>query len=568
MTIEELKKLKESENKVEFKEAKGGNFSYNGGGKPDVSKRRRCILGYVVAFANEGGGMLVFGMEDNAPHKITGTNQNLGTTGELQEHIYSDTGIRIRTEELSDENNLRVFIIHIPSWPIGKVYKFEDVPLMRVGEELLPMSDKQYLKIIQEQEPDFSAKICENLKIEDLDNQAIHVLKSKYAQKQNNPSFRTLSAELVLTDLKLMRNNKLTYAALILLGKEEIIRENLAQARTVIEYRRTENQTQHSNRIEIQQPLFLAIDKIWDYLNQPASNPKHHLRQKAYIFDIPFFNEDVIREAVMNAIVHRNYHITSNIFIRQYPNKIEITNPGGFPLGVTKENILKVDSTPRSELLSEILLKTGLVEKSGQGVDKIFGITLLEGKNIPDYSQSDDFTVRLTISAEITDEAFHIWLNTEREKRNEDKQLGYFDIITLSEIKHGKSIGLDKDVLKRLEQENLIRKVSSKYLLNDEYYELAKVIAQIGKYSISEIKVISECFYQFEKPKMGDFEKAFQGLAERNQIKYIIEKLVDDKILVVEGVKKGTKYILNKEGMENDEPFIIIKKRILDNLKE
>ena len=73
MRIEELIKLKETEHKTEFKEAKGGNFSYNGGSKPTPQERRRCILGYVSAFANEGGGYLVFGINDKYPHQVVGT---------------------------------------------------------------------------------------------------------------------------------------------------------------------------------------------------------------------------------------------------------------------------------------------------------------------------------------------------------------------------------------------------------------------------------------------------------------------------------------------------------------
>lgn len=55
MTIETLKQLKESEHKVEFKEARN-NFPFNGGSHTEQEKRRKCLLGYVVAFANERGG--------------------------------------------------------------------------------------------------------------------------------------------------------------------------------------------------------------------------------------------------------------------------------------------------------------------------------------------------------------------------------------------------------------------------------------------------------------------------------------------------------------------------------
>ena len=84
--------------------------------------------------------------------------------GQLESDIYRDTGIRPDVYELyedaPDGSRKRVLVIEVPSRPVGKVFKFEDVPLMRVGEELKPMDDKTYLSIIQEQEPDFSELIC------------------------------------------------------------------------------------------------------------------------------------------------------------------------------------------------------------------------------------------------------------------------------------------------------------------------------------------------------------------------------------------------------------------------
>jgi ATP-dependent DNA helicase RecG len=219
MTIEELINLKEAEHKVEFKEAKNGGYSFNGGGKADPKDRRKCILSYVTALANEGGGYLIFGVHDKHPHQIVGTTQHLGAIGKLEQEIYAAKAIRVEIFELFEDDK-RVLIIKIPSRPPGKVFKFEDVALMRVGEELLPMSDEQYLKIVQEQEPDFSATICEGLLLEDLDEQAIINMKVAYAEKQNNSLFLTQNIKQCLIDLHLTKGEKLTYASLILLGKK------------------------------------------------------------------------------------------------------------------------------------------------------------------------------------------------------------------------------------------------------------------------------------------------------------------------------------------------------------
>lgn len=72
-TIQQLQQMRESEDRVEFKAGEGGNVSYDGRGKTNPKERRRCILGYVIALCNEGGGRLVIGMNDNYPHRVTGT---------------------------------------------------------------------------------------------------------------------------------------------------------------------------------------------------------------------------------------------------------------------------------------------------------------------------------------------------------------------------------------------------------------------------------------------------------------------------------------------------------------
>jgi ATP-dependent DNA helicase RecG len=244
MTIAELQCLKESEHKIEFKRAEH-NFPWNGGSHSDQRERRKCFLGYIVALANEGGGFIVLGMDDTLPHKVVGSDFGLNKLGELEDAVYEKLGIRIRAAELFDTENNRVVLTTIPPRPIGKIMKFEGVPLMRVGESLRNMSDEEMFAILSEQEPDFSAKICEGISIADLDEAAIKKMKESYARKQKNPGFMQLSTEQVLTDLKLLENGKLNYAALVLLAKKEVIHAKLPQSKTIWEFRHSEAQIHH-----------------------------------------------------------------------------------------------------------------------------------------------------------------------------------------------------------------------------------------------------------------------------------------------------------------------------------
>ncbi|OAB31574.1 ATP-dependent DNA helicase RecG [Flavobacterium fryxellicola] len=553
ITIDILKKLKESEDKVEFKKGEGGNISYDGGSKPKPSDRRRCILGYVTAFCNEGGGYLVIGMSDNYPHEVIGTKQNLGAVGELESKIYADTGIRPKLYELY-ENQKRVLVVEVPCRPAGKVFKFEDVALMRVGEELKPMSDEVYLKIIQEQEPDFSQQICEGLTISELDDRAIFLLKDKYSIKQNNPKFRLLPNEQILSDLELYKKGKLTNAALILLAKKEILQKRLPQSKVMLEFRNSESQIPFDNRIEFVEPFFLLIDDLWKTIN--IRNGSVPIQDGAYIFNISYFNEEVIRESVNNAITHRDYRRSSEIVIKQFPQRLDVINAGGFPVGVTLENLIKTPSTPRNRLLAEILQKTGIVERSGQGVDKIYFNTLSEGKAEPDYSKSDNFHVNLKLSAVIEDRAFALFIDQVQKELPENEKLSVLEIITLNNIKKNcPKKDLDSEQVSKLLDKKLIEKKGKTnavfYILSKNYFDFTDEKAKY--YNLQEIddnqvlNTILSFLSKEEIAKMKDFVGLFEDKLSRRQVRFRVDKLVSNKILEQQGEGSTSIYKLSDD---------------------
>lgn len=566
ITIEKLKKLKESEDKVEFKKGTGGNVSYDGGSK-NHPERRRCILGYVTALCNELGGYLVIGMNDNYPHEVTGTNQNSGALGELEANIYRDIAIRPNIYELF-ENEKRVLVIDVPSRPAGKVFKFEDVALMRVGEELKPMDEAKYLKIIQEIEPDFSQQFCENLQISDLDEKAIAILKNKYSLKQNNPNFKTLLKEQLLSDLELLKNGKLTNAALILLAKKEVLNKRLPQAAVMLEYRNAENQIPFDNRIVFSQPFFILIEELWNTIN--LRNGSFPIQDGAYIFNIPFFNEEVIRESINNAITHRDYRRTSEIVVKQFPQRLDIINAGGFPPGVNLENLLKTPSTPRNRLLADVLQKTGIVERSGQGVDKIFYNTLIEGKTEPDYSKSDYFQVNLKLSAIIEDKAFALFIVAVQDELPETEKLSVLEVITLNMIKKNVTKkDLDPEIVVKLLEKKLIEKRGKTnaiyYILSKDYYDFTDEKAKY--YNLQELdesqvfNIIFQFLLKEGKAKMKDFVGLFEDKLSRKQVRNRVEKFVLNETIE----QQGSLYKINDDYIKKMEVYAdVISKTIFD----
>ncbi len=544
MTSSELAQLRESEDKIEFKAAEK-NFSFAGSEHTDQKERRKCVLGYVVAFANEGGGRLVLGMHDKHPHAVTGSDFAKGQLGDLEEEIYKRLLVRVSIEEII-EGDKRIVVFSIPKRPVGKTLKFEGVALMRVGESLTNMSDEELFKILSEQEPDYSAKICEGLTISDLDGIAVANMKKSYARKQSNPQFALLADEQVLSDLKLLVDGKLNYAALILLGKKGAIDKYLPQAKTIWEFRYANNQIAYDFRETIADPLFIGIDKLWQLIND--KNGSVQIRNKAYIYATNSFNEEVIREAILNAVTHRDYSITSEVVIKQFPKEIVIYNPGGFPKGVTLDNILTVSSTPRSRTMAEVLEKTGLVERSGQGVDKIFAITLADGKPEPSYTDSDMFQVILRILGDIEDGAFHMLLAPYIDGFSGKLNLSVQEVVTLYKIKKGLFVDLPEQVLKSLEQKKLITRSSgntNRYSLADEYHRLADHSQRIGsRYIVTELSQLLIALDK-ERVSIGKLEAALKDSMNRNQIKYLLGKLEEDGVIKMEGTRKGTTYGLS-----------------------
>jgi ATP-dependent DNA helicase RecG len=550
MTIQEIKKLHETENNVEFKEAKQ-NFNFAGGKHTDPKERRKCVLGYTVALANEGGGYLVFGVRENKqlPHEIVGTTFADGKTGAMEDEIYKHLSIRVAIEELFEAGK-RVLVFKIPSRSIGTPLYFEGVALMRVGDSLRVMSNDELFRILSEREPDFSATICEGLTFESLDAEAIRIMKTGYAKKQKNPVFETLPDLQVLGDLGLMINEKFNYAALILLGKREALRQYLNNAEVIVEYRLNHSMIPYTARKEFQESLFTMMNKIWAYINQPASNPLLHVRHKFTIYDIPAFNEEVIREAVLNAIGHRLWRDLSSVVIKQFPDSINIINSGGFPDGVTQNNILTVSSKPRNKLVMEVLEKTGQVERAGQGVDKMYYLCLMEGKPLPDYSHTDDYQVDLCLRAKIVDEAFYIFVNEIQDNREEHNKLNVFDLLTLDKVRQGISTDLYEESVQKLQREGLIQSQSSadkKYVLSNLYYEISKQPAYIKEYRVRDLQVVACCFEKSKEVSMKDFVAAFDNQLSRGQIKYLILKLENDKLIEKKGGGRSIKYNLNSK---------------------
>lgn len=449
--LNELLKIKENEH-LEFKEAKN-SFDFE------------KLVKYCAALANEGGGKLVLGVTDKRPRKIVGSQAFINierTKAGLIERLH----LRIDAEEIRHPDG-RVIVFHIPSRPDGNPIQYRGTYWMRGGEDIIPMTPDLLKRIFAESGPDFSAEICTKTSMADLDPGAIGRFREMWLKKSKNPALETLSDEQLLHDAELIVDEGITYAALILFGMRKALGKHIAQSEIIFEYRSSEASLPAQQRKEYREGFFLIEDDLWNTIN--LRNEVRQYREGLFMRDISTFNETAVREATLNAVSHRDYRLGGSIFIRQYPRKLEIVSPGGFPPGITEENILWKQA-PRNRRLAEAFSKCGLVERSGQGMNRIFEECIKESKPRPDFTGTDDYQVSFILKCEVQDVQFLRFLEQVGQER-----LSSFttqDFLLLDLIHREQHITENiKARLPFLFDQGIIEKVGrGKYILSKRFY--------------------------------------------------------------------------------------------------
>jgi ATP-dependent DNA helicase RecG len=362
------------------------------------------IVKYCVALANEGGGYLVLGISDEKPRRVCGTKAfaNADALEKEQRRLLHMLHVRVDVEAIQHPLG-RVVVFMAPGRPIGTPLHHNGTYWMRNADELVPMTPEKLMSIAAEKAPDFTAEICAKASTEDLSPRAIQRFREKWVLKSGNPALRGLENVHLLSDAELIVNGKITYAALILFGTHTALGKHLSHSEIIFEFRSNEASIASHQRRDYREGFFLFEEDLVNCVNQ--HNDLQHYQDGLFVWDIPTFSERSIREAILNAVAHRDYRHQGQIFIKQYPRRITISSPGGFPPGVTMENILK-RSVCRNKRIAEAFQKCGYVERAGQGMDMIYRSAIRESKPLPDFRDTDDYQVSISLSGEIQDERF------------------------------------------------------------------------------------------------------------------------------------------------------------------
>lgn len=192
-----------------------------------------------------------------------------------------------------------------------------------------------------------------------------------------------------------------TLTGLLLIGREPALRELVPTHEFAFQV--LEREAVKFNEFR-RFPLLKALD--WLETNFRPYNPERELQIGLLRVPVPRVEMGAFREALANALVHRDYHRLGAVHVRLDDEGLTISNPGGLVDGVTLANLLTTEPRPRNRTLADAMKRVGMVERSGRGVDKIYRGMLRFGRPEPDYRRTSTTDVVLRLATVDADEAF------------------------------------------------------------------------------------------------------------------------------------------------------------------
>ncbi len=405
-------------------------------------------------------------------------------------------------------------------------------------------------QIFFEGEQDFSAKICEGATMDSLDPEAIERFRELWIKKSRNESLRSLSPEQVLDDCELTIDGKMTYAALILFGRHNALGRFLPQSEVVYEFRDNESAGPASQREEFREGFFSFFDRLMRLLN--LHNGNQHFHDGLFVWDIPTFDERIVREAVLNAVSHRCYQFPGSVFVRQYAQRLVVESPGGFPSGINPQNMLN-RTVPRNRRIADVFCRCGLVERSGQGMDLMFALSVRQAKALPDYSSSDSSCVVVGLSGTVTDECMVSMM--ERIGESTLQTFTSSDFIVLSRIGNDEKVDSTFDAnLKKLLRLGVVEKISrNTYILARRFYIVAGKAGVYTRKRGLDKSVNKELLRKHiaENSETGSSQKilgqVLPGLS-RNQIYALLRELEEEGFIEKRGVTRNALWFAKSLG--------------------
>jgi ATP-dependent DNA helicase RecG len=380
----------------------------------------RVACDYAVCFSNADGGAVVFGVND----KVAGRANAIHGCGKVnidtwRKAVYDATRPHVDADvHLVDvrEGTGHLLVVRVREGSHQPYGTSDGTYRVRVGKNCEPLDPGEFAR--QQARlgtTDWSAQIVEGLIPADLDVVEIARARNRIRDKDPGSVLLTLSDKDLLVGLGVTRGGGVTNAGLVLFGHEDQLRDLCPQSQVHYVYQTSDTSVARNDQMR------LALLNVLEHIETSfsgAANPEQELSVGFFKVRIPAFPLDVVREAVLNAVTHRDYTVPEEVFIKHQPHELAISSPGTFIGGITPHNILRHDPVARNKTLADALLKMRLVESAGTGARRMFSMVLQYGKRAPAY-EADEWRVRLHIYDGNFDERTARLVVTWREKGRE-----------------------------------------------------------------------------------------------------------------------------------------------------
>lgn len=523
----------------------------------DMRERISLVVDELVAFANAKGGTVYLGVEDDGT--VTGCKDY--DIQKIMESIYDRTRPALFTEiEVIQYKGKDILAIKVER--DGTTYATSDGRcLKRLGKNSKPYyPDEMSNKYTSIQNPDFSSQILADSNIEDINILEIYNLKEKLKIRDPKSTLSGLEDMSFLRDLGLIKKDeqidRLTVAGLLFVGKETAINRLLPQAEVIYLHYSANNLEEYDARLDLKQPIISIIDRLTEKIQN--TNKIVNVQVGLFRLEIEDFSEKVFQEALLNALAHRDYLNTGAIYVKHYPDRIVIENPGSFPEGITEKNIITHPSTPRNKLIAETLQRLKYVQRTGQGVDIIFREMISSGKPYPQY-QAYNEAVTLTIFSSIDDVSFVKFIASEQDRLQ--RILPLSELMVLRYLTDNKRIVLSemqeltqlpaaeaRKCCNNLIKDGLIMLAGKEYMLTAKVYDALKSDVEYTQDTIIryvKAKSLIEEYLQSAEFITNEKVRELCGFT-RMQARITLDKMRSEGKLRLEGKGRGAKYYQNE----------------------
>ncbi len=335
--------------------------------------QERKILETICAFLNSKGGKIYVGIKDSG--EIVGIDVGKKTIEDLSNRIMKSISprpnISIDVLKVDDKN---VIVIDVPEGN-RKPYFYNGRALKRVGKTNQYMDSYEIESLIIKRVRIHWDEVLTDFSLEDIDEKTLRWFVDKIGKEW-------AGKEIILKKLNLIRGNKLTRAAVLLFGKNPSIHfpQNYIKFMKINEL----------GEVEVMEDI---SGNLFEMFRMTVELLKKHLPKKIVIeeferkekYIIPL---EVVREAVLNAIIHREYSLMSFIYVKidEKEKKVEIRNPGGLPEPLKIDDLYREHmSIPRNPLIANVFKLAGYIEEWGSGTLKMTRLMIKNRLKPPEF---------------------------------------------------------------------------------------------------------------------------------------------------------------------------------------